>query len=136
MKSRRLAHAALRCWALFQIVARVHAVQSGNVVVWSNQVLPPADPNARFTAVAAGGYQILALRPDGTVVAWGNNASGQSARPIDLTNVIAIAAGASHNLALKADGTVIGWGYNGQGQTNVPATLSGVVRIAAGDYNS
>ena len=33
------------------------------------------------TAIAAGGYHSLALRADGTVVAWGSNSSGQLEHP-------------------------------------------------------
>ena len=85
-------------------------------------------------AVAAGGGHSLALKNDGTVWAWGNNAYGQlgnnfgnissklnSSIPVrvvidtantPLTNVIAIAAGGGFSVAVKADGTVWTWGNN------------------------
>jgi hypothetical protein len=40
------------------------------------------------------------LRADGSVSAWGYNASGQANVPIGLSNVVAIAAGDSHSMAL------------------------------------
>jgi hypothetical protein len=75
------------------------------------------------------------LRADGTVVAWGNNAQGETNVPAGLSNVIAIAAGYDDNLALRSDGTVVVWGYNYSGETNVPTGLSNVVAIAAGGYH-
>jgi alpha-tubulin suppressor-like RCC1 family protein len=85
-------------------------------------------------AIAAGRYHSLALKPDGTVAAWG--LYGQTNVPAGLTNVITIAAGGHHNLALKQDGTVVAWGGNGYGQTNVPVGLTNVIAIAAGSYHS
>ena len=74
----------------------------------------------------------MALKRDGTVVAWGYNYHGQTNVPAGLTGVTAIAAGSSHTVALRYDGTVVAWGNNYGGQTNVPAGLTGVTAIAAG----
>ena len=80
----------------------------------------------------------MALKQDGTVVAWGRDSEGQTKVPAGLSGVVAIAAGGSHTVALKQDGTVVAWGSNkdfegkNAGQTTVPAGLSGVVAIAAG----
>lgn len=100
----------------------------------------------------------LALKSDGTVWAWGYNATGQLGDgtktnrkdPVQvkgLTGVKAVAAGCNHSLALKNDGTVWAWGYNGYGQlgngttTNsyVPVQVKGltnVVQIQAGRSHS
>jgi alpha-tubulin suppressor-like RCC1 family protein len=51
-------------------------------------------------AISAGTAHSLALKNDGTVVAWGDNSSGQTNLPVGLTNVTAISAGGSHNLAV------------------------------------
>jgi hypothetical protein len=78
----------------------------------------------------------MALRADGSVVAWGYGYYGQTNVPSSATNVLAIAAGYGHSMALRADGTVAAWGDNFFGQTNVPSAASNAVAIAAGDYHS
>jgi alpha-tubulin suppressor-like RCC1 family protein len=104
--------------------------------------------------VATGQGQVIALRSDGTVWAWGENGSGQLGdgtttdrnAPVavtGLTGVVAIAAGGAHSAAVKSDGTVWTWGENGSGQlgdgtvttrlTPVQVTgVTGVVALAAG----
>ena len=119
----------------------------------------PVPGLTRAIAVAAGGYQSLALEADGTVVAWGGDiaaASSHSTTPArqgsshtlipapvpGLTHISAIAAGLGFGLALRRDGTVAAFGANdanqlGDGTTDahdIPMTvpgLSGVVAIAA-----
>ena len=87
-------------------------------------------------ALAAGWSHSLALKPNGTVLAWGSNDFGQTNVPPDLSGVKAIAAGWDHNLALKSNGTVVAWGWNYHGITNVPAGLSDVTAVAAKGYHS
>ena len=90
----------------------------------------------KMVAISEGGGHSLALKVNGTVVAWGNNTYGEASIPVGLSNVIAIAAGGYHSLALRANGTVVAWGRNIEGQTNVPIGLSNIVAIAAGGYHS
>jgi len=77
--------------------------------------------------VAAGWYHTLAVRDNGTVMAWGLNDSGQLGNgttdetvvpmPVSaLTGVIRVSAGNDHSLALRSDGTVWAWGSNAHGQ--------------------
>ncbi|WP_170157263.1 right-handed parallel beta-helix repeat-containing protein [Roseimicrobium gellanilyticum] len=110
-------------------------------------------------AIAAdSGNHSLALKSDGTVWAWGYNASGQLGdgtttqrnAPVQvsgLTDIVAIATGTWHSMALKEDGTVYIWGDNSHGQlddgTTTPRStplavpgLSGVVNIGAGGVHS
>ncbi len=86
--------------------------------------------------VSAGGFHAVALLPNGTVVAWGDNVSNQTNVPPSATNVTAISAGAKHTLALRSNGTVVAWGLNQYNQTNVPANLNGVIAVAAGADHS
>jgi hypothetical protein len=87
-------------------------------------------------AISAGSTHTLALKADGTVVAWGISDGGDMTPPPGLSNVVAVATEGWHNLALRADGTVVAWGSNLYGQTIVPAWLTDVVAIAAGFENS
>ena len=109
---------------------------SSTVVAWGNnfgwQSTVPAGLND-VIAIAAAEYHNLALKRDGTVVAWGCGIAnhGQCSVPAGLSGVIAIAANDFHSLALKRDGTVVAWGYNNWGQF-IPAGLSDVTAIAAG----
>ncbi|MEK7678105.1 MAG: PQQ-binding-like beta-propeller repeat protein, partial [Verrucomicrobiota bacterium] len=92
---------------------------------------------SNVVAIAAGGYHNLALRNDGTLIAWGRNDFGQANIPAGLSNVAAIAAGQFYNLVLKTDGTVVDWGgVYVNGGVGVPSGLSNVVAIAAGDGHS
>ena len=83
-------------------------------------------------AISAGAYHTVALKGDGTVVAWGDNGLGQSGVPSGLKNVIAVSAGAYHTVALKDDGTIVAWGDNSMGQLNIPAGLRNLKAVAAG----
>jgi uncharacterized membrane protein YoaK (UPF0700 family) len=108
---------------------------TGSVVGWGNNSSGQTDvpPGlSGVTAIAACGSQSLALRADGTVVAWG---AGEDV-PAGLSDVTAISCGWGHILALKSDGTVVAWGSDSYGQTEVPAGLSGVTAIAAGGVHS
>ena len=99
-------------------------------VPWTHTNAPPDLTNA--VAIAAGPAHCLALRSDGTVVAWGWAFEGQTNVPAGLTSVAAIATGDYFSMALRADGTVAAWGAGLYGTTNVPPYLTNVVAIAMG----
>jgi hypothetical protein len=87
-------------------------------------------------AIAAGDWHSLALKADGTVVAWGDNSWGQCNIPANLTGVAAVGAGGYHSLALKGNGTVVGWGANYDEQANPPTPITNATAIAAGTWHS
>ena len=104
--------------------------EGGTVLEWGSQVMPVVQPGTRFTAIAAGWGHNLALKSDGTVLAWGRNDYGQSAVPAGLRDVVAVSAGDAANLALKSDRTVVAWGdYD---QSTLPSALCNVLAIAGG----
>jgi alpha-tubulin suppressor-like RCC1 family protein len=93
---------------------------------------------AEVEAIAGGQGHTLALKSDGTVLAWGYNQDGElgdgktktdSPKPVrasDLKGFRAIEGGGWFSLALKEDGTVWAWGANDQGQLgNGSKTLGG-----------
>jgi hypothetical protein len=92
--------------------------------------LPPPPGLSNVVAISAGAYHGVALKTDGTVVAWGENFHGQTNVPANLSNVVAIAAGYDQTLALKSNGTVIAWGW--EQDALIPADLKNVVALAAG----
>ena len=85
--------------------------------------------------VAGGGGQSIAVKTDGTVVAWGANYYGEGVAPTNLTGVAMVSAGWYHNVALLTNGTVTAWGLNvpsiGYTLTNVPANLTNAIVISA-----
>jgi alpha-tubulin suppressor-like RCC1 family protein len=115
----------------------------------------PITTLSNIVSISAGGGHTLALRADGTVWAWGENAYGQLGDgtntpryfPVQvpgLTDVVEVAAGADHSLVRKRDGSVWAWGSNyaghlGDGTTTdrpTPAPvvgLSGATQVSAGN---
>jgi alpha-tubulin suppressor-like RCC1 family protein/subtilisin-like proprotein convertase family protein len=109
------------------------AYTGGSVTSWGEDVaFPLAGYGARFIQISASGDHNLALKEDGTVVAWGQDAAGECQVPAGLNGVKATAAGEDHSLALKADGTVVAWGFNDGGQCDVPNGLNDIKAIAGG----
>jgi hypothetical protein len=120
---------------------------AGSVLVWGGtaSILTVPATATNVVQVAAGGHHVVALRADGTVLAWGDNPNGQTTIPASIATVpavssplrvVAVAAGSRHSLALRADGTVIGWGDNNKGQTTIPVGLSNVIQVSAGNSHS
>jgi len=84
-----------------------------------------------ITAIAAGHEHSLALRQNGTVLAWGHGSNGRLghggtggsriAAPVmvtgsvGLTGVKNIAAGGAYSLAVANDGRALAWGSNSSG---------------------
>lgn len=146
MRSRRWGPVALIALCLLGLLFTSSAEASGGIVKgWGQDEYGQADGSpvssgclcveapstvnglSGVTQVAGGLYYGLALLSNGTVMAWGQNESGQlgdgtttdSATPIavpGLVNVIAVAAGGEDSLALLSNGTVMAWGDNRDGE--------------------
>ena len=89
---------------------------------------------AQRDTVSAGSSHTLGLKADGTVVAVGDNDSGQC-RVGSWKDIVAVSAGNWHTVGLKADGTVVAVGNNHYNQCNV-SDWTGIVAVAAGDCNT
>ena len=91
---------------------------------------------ARARTLAAGATHTVAVRADGSLWAWGNNANGQlglgstggqQASPVRVgldTNWASVAAGGTHTVAIKTDGSLWAWGNNASGQLGLSNTTS------------
>jgi len=99
------------------------------------------------SSVSAGNLHSLALKSDGTVLAWGDNTFGQlgdgtttqRSTPVQVSGfgsgsgVIAVSAGQTHSLAVKSDGTVWAWGSNSNGQLGDTTTTQRETPVLVAD---
>lgn len=83
-------------------------------------------------ALAVGTSHVLALKTNGTVVAWGDNQLGQITLPTITDFVDSIAAGGNVSGLVTRGGAVHVWGFNTSGQLNLPEGLAGVRQLALG----
>ncbi|WP_459869138.1 RCC1 domain-containing protein [Endothiovibrio diazotrophicus] len=94
-------------------------------------------------AIAAGDYHVLALRADGSVWGWGDNASNElntpdldySLQPIRVPGIagaVEIAAGGGNSMVKLSDGRVLAWGANGTGAIDPYAYLTDPVYVLDG----
>jgi uncharacterized delta-60 repeat protein len=114
------------------------APTSGTMVIpWGAEpagagtVINPPVGLSDVVSVAAGNFHAVALKADGTVVAWGSSTYGATSVPSGLRDVVAVSASAYQSLALKADGTVVSWGNYFSSSLPVPADLQRVVAISS-----
>jgi len=98
--------------------------------------------------VAAGNFNGVVVKGDGTVSAWGDNTFDGTNVPAQLTNrltntfvrAVSAVAGYQYSLVLRADGTVRGWGSGSP--TNLPLSLSNsmltnpIVSLAVEQYHA
>ncbi len=106
------------------------------IFLWDDNGTNYVPPLSNVVAVAEGAAHSMALRTNGTVVAWGDNSLGQTNVPPGATNVVAVAANVNLCVALKANGTVIYWGDDPNGESTPPANATNVFAFAKGDSHS
>lgn len=98
-------------------------IRTDGTVLAANSSEDEADAAAirqwnEITAIASGWFYTVGLRVDGSVVAVGENDSGQC-NVEKWRNITAIACGRHHTVGLRANGTVVAVGENEKGQCNV-----------------
>ena len=130
----------------------VQAATSGTVMAWGwngyDQTTIPITAQSGVTAIAACGEHTVALKSDGSVVAWGPTES------VSVNGVTAMAVGSEYSVILKTNGMFGAWGRNENGQVTgsptwdypefrvaIPVTLAGhtltgVTAIAAGEQHT
>ncbi len=124
----------------------------------TNQSAPvPVTGAKNIVAIAASESNSLALKEDGTILAWGSDAFNQLGNGavnetksvpvpvLNAINIVAIAAGRRHALALQADGRLLSWGSDEDGQLGDGGTnsdkdaptfipnVNNIIAIAAGE---
>ncbi|WP_051769062.1 PKD domain-containing protein [Lentzea albidocapillata] len=122
--------------------SRQFRVVRGAVKGWGHSYtdtlnIPPT-ASSGVVAISTTGGHVLALKSDGSVIAWGDGYKfGLTTIPPEATSgVVAIAIGGLANYVLKDDGSVFGWGDRSMGQLDLPPEVSSdVVAIASGGYN-
>jgi len=105
------------------------------------EAFPPDDLlDAVMLSVAFAGNtksdrHAVALRADGSVVAWGDNSAGQRDIPPGITDAVAVAAGDRFTAVLRADGSCQSWGMALKWPMQSPAAGEKIVHIASGAGN-
>jgi len=102
--------------------------QAGQNSITPSKISSPVQIGSGTTwyQVACGTSHVVAIKVDGSLWAWGNNAGGQLGQndtasrssPVQigaLSNWIKVYAGSAQSMAIKADGTVWAWGANAGG---------------------
>jgi len=100
--------------------------QVGNVGDWSA---------TDFFNISSAYKHTLAIKPDGTLWAWGdgndgklgNGSQADVSSPVQigaLTDWSVVSAGSNHSLAIKTDGTFWAWGQGAQGRLGLGNTTS------------
>ncbi|MCP4117437.1 MAG: hypothetical protein GY737_19000 [Desulfobacteraceae bacterium] len=99
-------------------------------------------PGDRFKAIAAGGYNSLAIKEDGSLWTWGQTEDGQLGlgedadnpgypassnqnSPVKIPisgNFVSIDIGSWHSVALQDNGDIWSWGHNSRGELGVEAS--------------
>ena len=113
-----------------------YSVNTGELVSPAPETAVPQNLTG-IRQIAAGDAHAIALNPDGSVAAWGNNTSGQTTIPAGLgTSVVGVAAAGNISGVVKLDGTVQLWGAALGGVTTPPAGLTGVKQLVIGGSQS
>jgi alpha-tubulin suppressor-like RCC1 family protein len=125
-------------------IAAEEGASQGTLTAWGRNTFGQTNPPAGddFIAVAAGYNHSLALRSDGSLVAWGRDDGnplgdfGQvSDTPTD-NDFMAITSGRYHNVVMKTDYSLVAWGRDNENQVTDTPVDTNFVTIAGGGYHT
>jgi len=106
------------------------------IIAWGSDggygVVSGAPSGSDYVDISAGQWFCVALRSDGSIVAWGDDIYGIVSSKPSGTGFEAIAAGLNHSLALASDGSIVTWGQ----PSGVPPSGTGYKDIAGGGGHS
>jgi alpha-tubulin suppressor-like RCC1 family protein len=133
-------HLFATIWRQYLVVKADCTLQ--NLSARASPATPALTDVTKVSTAPTWGHAV-ALRKDGTVVAWG--VPDRLAVPAGLSDVVDVAAGQTGTVALKRDGTVVGWGkvggfvvggrYDGSTPYTIPQGLTGIQSIFLGPAN-
>lgn len=96
--------------------------------VWSPWSTCAADPLCGTGRITSGGTHSCAVKTDGSLVCWGDNASGKATPPAG--SFVQVSAGDAFTCGLKSDQTLVCWGSNDTGAASPPTGT--FVQLSAG----
>jgi hypothetical protein len=110
---------------------------AGNLFAWGgtpkyNVKNIPTNARTGVKAIGSGANFVVAVKTDGSLVAWGEDSYSQVTNVPRESGFVAVDGGPFHACAIKSDTTVKCWGDNRSGHSKVPAGLTGVTAISAG----
>ncbi len=120
----------LRAGKIFSWGKNNHGQLGNNTTTNSLTPVQESSGADNWVDITAGFGQVLALKADGTLWAWGQNNKGQlgigtftdSNIPMlvgTANDWVTIACGGTHSMAIKANGTLWAWGNNANGQLGI-----------------
>ena len=111
--------------------SRMKETLSPTALAFAGRIINLTTPKL-LLGIAVLGFVARGWTQEGTLVAWGDNRTGQGTVPDGLTDIVAISSGEWHNLVQRADGTLVAWGYN----AGVPWDVGKVKAFAAGGFHN
>lgn len=87
---------------------------------------------AGYRGKAEDGRHVLALRADGSVVAWGKDTRSQCKLPQPVTDAVSVAAGGGYSAILRATGEALAWGGSYSAAVKAPVAGEKIVQIVSG----